>query len=106
MVSLNLFVDLPKVREAFDARTLQMFNIKPGDNCRYDGPCAVGVCFDPDTRVSMPNLYIGRLIDSGRVTVPVHQRNDWCNLQLIHDLGNRTEFASFLEYLEGRYAQP
>jgi hypothetical protein len=39
---------LPKIREAYDNKTLQMFR-KPGEDgyqafARYNGPCAIGVC--------------------------------------------------------------
>jgi hypothetical protein len=103
MVNLNLFVDLPKVREAFDARTLQMFHMSASDPCTYVGPCAVGVCMDPDTRVSIPNIPVR---NNRWIVVPPDQESDWSNLQLLHDLGNVANFSEFLEELESRYAQP
>jgi hypothetical protein len=104
MVSLNLFADLPKIREAFDNKTLQLFHMKPTDKCRYDGPCAVGVCMDPDPRAWIPNNRITRLINQFYIKVPEDQVSDWANLQLLHDLGNIPNFANFLTELEAKYA--
>lgn len=106
MASLNLFVDLPKIRKAYDARTLQMFHMSAYDQCTYVGPCAIGICLPEDTRVLVPNIPIHGLISRGIVEVPEDQAGDWLNLQVLHDVGNIRHFENFLLELEIRYAQP
>jgi hypothetical protein len=92
---LNL--DFRKIRKAFDARQL------PG-RCSYTGPCAVGVCFEPEERELIPNHSIAALFDAGHVSAPVNQMGDWAELQRLHDLVWTKQFSELLTELEKKYA--
>lgn len=101
---LDFNIHLPLVRKAFDARQLQM-QTHPHQPCRYTGPCAVGVCMDEHTRVSVINHPIDCLIEDGVIIVPDGQDQDWTHLQVLHDRGDLTGFSQFLTELETKYAQ-
>jgi hypothetical protein len=106
MVSLELRTMLPVIRKAYDDQSLQLF-ISEGP-CTYAGPCAIGVCLDPDTRVSLDNhptnTEIANLLMEGVVTAPEDQHQDLCLLQIEHDNGTAEDFGDLLTRLEAKYA--
>lgn len=109
MVSLDLRTMLPVIRKAFDAGELQMQTRPGGLRCYYNGPCAIGVCLDEDTRVSLDELVasgIAFLFDHKYLTCPPEQREDWMELQFKHDEGHIRVFETLLSRLEAKYARP
>lgn len=107
---IDFRIDLPKVRAAYNAGELQAQKAKSGTGCLYAGPCAVGVCFDPDTRVSLDKKLYGSvraLIEMGLITAPADQEEDWIRLQDAHDhwkVWGTDNFLPVLEELEKKYA--
>ena len=93
IVSIDLRESLPKIREAFDNKTLQVFTrgVGPDGGCRclYSGPCAVGVCVPEHLRKELDSFQateIDCLIDLGAVSIPEDQAADLVHLQDLHDV--------------------
>lgn len=107
MVSLDLRTMLPVIRKAFDAGELQMQ--KNHMACIYAGPCAIGVCLDPETRTMLDdaeNTAISDLLLAGTVTAPANQHEDLHILQFTHDNVTVEDFGEVLARLEKKYGQP
>lgn len=111
MLSLDFRVDLPKVRAAYEAKTLQA-QTHAGKKTlpKYAGPCAIGVLLPEDLRERLDRKEYSRittLLASGALTAPDDQHEDWGRLQIAHDQWKRTQFDHFLpvlEELEAKYA--
>lgn len=51
IIKLDMQTALPMVLSAIKAQTLQCYNVKKADEtCRYEGPCAIGICIDFEVR--------------------------------------------------------
>jgi hypothetical protein len=112
---------LPKIREAYDNRTLQMFNDERTDNPSYNGPCAIGVCMTQEQRNygddNEFSVYgVEELIDYGiLIGLSGSEIRDLSDLQSEHDSVLWTppgpnkeewiaEFGKMLSKLEKKYA--
>jgi hypothetical protein len=98
MPHIDLYRDLPKIRAAYEAGEIDE------GSCYYSGPCAVGVLFDLDTRVSLDSPQENTIethLANGKVTAPGDQWADWADLQRANDY---RELRPTLERLEKKYA--
>lgn len=128
VTEFNLVDMLPKIREAFDNKSLQMFTADKLDACLYSGPCAIGVCLSEEMRDYYDNIGLkpftnddggemwlcvsaDDLVGEGVFSAPEDQRNDLVNLQHTHDmaLGEGDDsrlhdaFRDLLSELEQKY---
>lgn len=122
-INMDLKEMLPKIRAARDAMTLQMNGPKEEigpNNCKYVGPCAIGVCMTEEEQIfcdSQNRSALHSLIEEGIVIFPEEQKSDALSLQLYHDNAVHTnydrrykqyplkvsEFDDFLSGLEVKY---
>lgn len=126
MIELDLKEMLPTIRKAFDAGKLQMQNVKSDDAqgmaCLYSGPCAIGVCLEPEQQAFLDSQSnengsdIGQLIEDKHIHVHPDQGEDLCDLQERHDgvvsaiayhgIDSSEQFEAFetlLKRLEAKY---
>jgi hypothetical protein len=114
--SVNMKDALPLIRAAFDAKELQMFTAKPGSKCLYEGPCAVGILLDEDTRKDfdavrgVQGTSVETLYRTRRIKFPARELADWTRLQQAHDsvvintgLDGVATFSHVLYQLEEKY---
>lgn len=122
-ITVSLQNVLPKTREAFDNKTLQMFQEDARSaRASYSGPCAIGCALPEIARrvldESQSYTSIDYLAQSGLVVIPQGQLKDLNRLQQLHDnvfawrvckspqedIDRRVkEFENFLIQLEEKY---
>lgn len=94
-IQLNIREALPKIREAFDNKTLQMFvgweSGQDAPKATYSGPCAVGVCMTEEQRKYCDSLDIYSIrsfFDHRVVETPIEERVHFIDLQSMHDMAH------------------
>ena len=110
---LDLRLELPKIRAAYNAGELEAQKIAGEVMCHYAGPCAIGVCLPEDTRVSLDTApegqdgtSFGSWVERGVLSCAEGQYADWTALQLEHDNWTSSQedyFGQLLTQLEIKY---
>ena len=84
MITINIRDALVKIREAFDNKTLQMFNYEQNIELRYSGPCAIGVCVSPSERT---------YLDAKAREIMAYSLSDLIDNKIVNTPNNRESVA-------------
>jgi hypothetical protein len=117
IINMDMRTLLPKVREAFNNKQLQIFQSNYSGKCSYSGPCAVGVGMTEEQRKFCDDRQwpsVNSLIVDKVIAIPDRQYDDFRKLQNAHDNCARYSgsemieeeisiFGDLLERLEKKY---